>query len=176
MLRLISVSGIALAMVIGFVALSTQMRDEFYIRTQVTEVAKYMKQVAQQELQCDAGTMVPALPAAAEPNSNNADTAAIAAAPPPPRATSDTDSATDAKPDIVASIDYGFTDDDAFEVEAQFTDVKGESGKLRIKAGRKLVMRCNCGGDNGTQTQCQTIASDINKNYVPGKLKPKPES
>jgi heme/copper-type cytochrome/quinol oxidase subunit 4 len=38
MLRLVSIIGIALAMVIGFVALSTQMRDDFYMRTKVTEI------------------------------------------------------------------------------------------------------------------------------------------
>ena len=53
MLRLISVIGIALAMVIGFIAISTQMKDDYSVRSRVVDVLKQMKNLAADELQCE---------------------------------------------------------------------------------------------------------------------------
>ena len=52
MLRLISVIGIAIAMVIGFIAISSNMKDDYTIRSRVVEVLKQMKDIAADELQC----------------------------------------------------------------------------------------------------------------------------
>ncbi|WP_455375630.1 hypothetical protein [Kaarinaea lacus] len=52
MLRLISVIGIAIAMVIGFIAISSNMKDDYTIRSRVVDVLKQMKDIAANELQC----------------------------------------------------------------------------------------------------------------------------
>ena len=52
MLRFISIIGIAIAMVVGFVAISTKMKDDFNVRARVIAVLKQMKQLATDELQC----------------------------------------------------------------------------------------------------------------------------
>jgi hypothetical protein len=187
MLRLVSVIGIAIAMVIGFVALSTQMRVEFFVRQQVSTVANYMKHIANQELQCDAGIRVPGLPGAVSPANNdttgdqsasNVDST-MAAAAEDDVSTGDSGQSTavePAQPKIVSAVNYTTSDNGVMEVIAQFTDVKGESGKLRIKAGRILKLSCHCAGKQDPHVTCETVASDINKNYVPGKIKVKPKT
>lgn len=179
MLRLVSVIGIAIAMVIGFVALSTQMRDEFSVRQQVIAVANYMKHVADRELQCNVGTRVPGLPGDESPANNDStgdpgasNVASTMAAP-----TGDNGQSTagePAQPKIVSAVNYTTSNDGVVEVIAQFTDVNGESGTLRIKAGRILKLSCHCAGKQDLHVTCETVASDINKNYVPGKIKAKP--
>ena len=52
MLRLISVIGIAIAMVIGFIAISSNMKDDYTVRSRVVDVLKQMKDIAADELQC----------------------------------------------------------------------------------------------------------------------------
>ena len=56
MLRLISVFGITIAMVIGFIAVSSQMKDDFTVRSRVVDVIKEMKALASDELQCSTTT------------------------------------------------------------------------------------------------------------------------
>jgi hypothetical protein len=133
MLRLVSIIGIALAMVIGFVALSTQMRDDYYMRSKVAEAASHLNAVAKQELSC--GT-VPE---------------------------NDTDLRS-AKPATLSSVSYEKTDSNAINVVGVFYDIKGESGKLRIKQGRKFTLNCLC--SDGI-LQCKRGFTDINKNYLP---------
>ncbi|HEY5602959.1 MAG TPA: hypothetical protein VIM41_07630 [Gammaproteobacteria bacterium] len=146
MLRLISISGIALAMVIGFVALSTQMRDDYYMRAKVSDAVKYLYSVAQQELDCGV--------AGIKQNATDA---------------------RPAKPAIWSTVTHEITtheaqvtgettDKSAIEVAGVFHDVKGESGKLRIKQGRKFILNCVCHND---ALQCQQGLTDINKNYIP---------
>ncbi|WP_455221968.1 hypothetical protein [Kaarinaea lacus] len=135
MLRLVSIIGIAIAMVIGFVALSTQMRDDFYMRSKVTNAVSYLRAVAAQELNC-----------------GNADVAE-----------SDSELLS-SKPAIFSSVSYEKTDINAVNVVGVFYDTKGESGKLRIKQGRKFTLNCNC-TDN--TLQCKRGFTDINKNYIP---------
>ncbi|MGD8570693.1 MAG: hypothetical protein PVJ39_21585, partial [Gammaproteobacteria bacterium] len=127
--------------------------------------ANYMKHVAKRELQCDAGTQVPALPGETSP----ADSDAIGA-------NDQSTAAEPAQPKIVSAVNYTTSDVGVMEVIAQFTDVKGDSGKLRIKAGRILKLSCHCAGKQDPHVSCETIASDINKNYVPGKIKAKPNT
>ena len=177
MLRLVSIIGIALAMVIGFVAISTQMRDEFYIRTKVSGVATYMKQLAEQELQCNRATLVPALPTEMQQPANESSRKEMQ----PKLASTVADSETNNddpqasdkalnKPAIVSAVEQTIMDDGSMELVAIFTDVQGESGKLRIKAGRQLTLNCGCRGPQTQHVNCQTVASDLNKNYVPGKI------
>ena len=135
MLRIISITGIALAMVIGFVALSTQMRDDYYMRSKVAEAVSYLKTVAKQELNCGINNV----------------------------AESDTDLRT-SKPAILANVSYEKTDNNAINVVGVFYDAKGESGKLRIRQGRKFTVNCVC--EDGS-LQCQRGFTDINKNYIP---------
>ncbi len=60
MLRLISIIGIAIAMVIGFVAISSKMKDDYTVRSRIVDVIEQMKNIAADELQCampkDSGT------------------------------------------------------------------------------------------------------------------------
>jgi len=135
MLRLVSITGIALAMVIGFVALSTQMRDEFYMRTKVAEAASHLTAVAKQELNCGSADMA----------ERDADLRA-------------------SKPAILSSVSYEKTDSNAINVVGVFYATKGESGKLRIKQGRKFTVNCLC---NENSLQCKRGFTDINKNYIP---------
>lgn len=75
MLRLISVIGIALAMVIGFIAISTQMKDDYSVRSRVVDVLKQMKNLAADELQCDSKP--------SEPINSLDDTSAVEMSPEP---------------------------------------------------------------------------------------------
>jgi len=52
MLRFISVIGIAIAMLVGFIAISTKMKDDYTVRSRVVSVLKQMKNLASEELQC----------------------------------------------------------------------------------------------------------------------------
>ena len=119
MLRLVSIIGIAIAMVIGFVALSTQMRDDFEMRSRVAEAVSYLRAVAQQELRCDV----------AEMSKSDDDLKA-------------------SKPAILSSVNYEKTEANAVNVVGVFFDTKAKSGKLRIKQGRKFTLTCECTDDS----------------------------
>lgn len=142
MLRLISIAGITLAMVIGFAALSTQMRDDYSMRSKVAAAVSYLKSVANNELDC-AGSQSDKRFTDGDKN----------------------------KPDIFASVIYEMTDIGAINVVGVFNDVKGDSGKLRIKQGRKFTLHCTC---NNQSLQCKRGFSDINKNLIPHIAENKP--
>ncbi|WP_455206773.1 hypothetical protein [Kaarinaea lacus] len=135
MLRLISIIGIALAMVVGFVALSTQMRDDYYMRSKVSDAIFYLNSVAKQELNCGVAD-------------RSQDTTDLPAP----------------KPDMLSSVSYEKTDSNAINVVGVFYDTKGQSGKLRIKQGRKFTLNCVC---YNSALQCKKGFTDINKNYIP---------
>ena len=135
MLRLISIVGITLAMVIGFAAISTQMRDDYGLRSKVAGAVSYLKSVADSELACDGHRTDKRF----------------------------TDREKD-KPAIFSSVNYEMTEIDAINVVGIFNDVKGESGKLRIRQGRKFTLHCTC---NKNFLECKRGFTDINKNLIP---------
>jgi len=135
MLRIISVTGITLAMVIGFMAISSQMRDDYYMRTKVSEAVTYLKSVAENELECNTG----------EPENRLTDPS-------------------DAKPAVFSTVNYEMTEHNSINVVGIFNNVNGESGKLRIKQGRKFTLNCTC---TNISLQCKRGFTDINKNLIP---------
>ena len=135
MLRLVSITGITLAMVIGFMAISSQMRDDYSMRIKVAEAVTYLKLVADSELECSVE----------QPNKQFTDP--------------DRD-----KPAMFSNITYEMTEQDSINVVGVFNNVKGESGKLRIKQGRKFTLNCSC---LGTLLKCKRGFTDINKNLIP---------
>jgi hypothetical protein len=140
MLRLVSITGIALAMVVGFVALSTQMRDDYYVRSRVSEAVSYLNSVAQRELNCGIAGM------------DHSDTG------------QNENESEASKPAMLSGVSYEKTDASAINIVGVFYDVKGESGKLRIKQGRKFTLNCACSNNS---LQCKRGFTDINKNYIP---------
>ena len=130
--------GIAIAMVIGFVALTSQMHDDFSVRSKVVNAVAKLKQTAIAKLDCQ---KLPAINNNVESDSENV-------------------------PELFSSLSFSVTENKQLTVTAVFNDVKGESGRLRIKAGRKMTIQCAC--QNQTPV-CGNIQSDINKKYIPGK-------
>jgi len=118
MLRLVSITGIAIAMVIGFVALSTQMRDDYEMRSRVAEAVSYLRAVAQQELDCNVS----------ESTTSESELQA-------------------SRPAMLSSVTYEKTESNTMNVVGVFYDTKGISGKLRIKQGRKYTLNCECAND-----------------------------
>lgn len=204
MLRLISIIGIAIAMVVGFVAISTQMKDDYSVRSRVVDVLKQMKNVAADELQCESDNVqssqaaqVPdtpmvemksepeITPLADEQNQNTQqetdsgnETLQQQSATP----TSDSDdtaanqdiAADDLQQteigrnaDIVQAMGYRALDNSVIEVITVFNNVKGDSGKIHVKSGSRVVIHCSC---VSAEISCKTAASNINKNYLPKKL------
>ena len=163
MLRLVSVVGITLAMVIGFVALSSQMRDDFEVRTKVVKSIDDMKAIALQQLDCNPAESVTD---SDNPGTfkHNQDQQQIDIEDQDADRASSTE---DSSAGIVSSMGYENIDENTVEVVAAFKDVIGESGKLRIKSGRQIAIRCSCDETNLT---CQIVGSDINKKYVPSKI------
>jgi len=162
MTRIVSVVGIALAMVIGFVALSTQMHDDYTVRALVIDAVAHIKQQATQRLACKQSASVNRIPAAAatsETPDTQIDTSKLS-----PPSTQNQEDTTDL-PSIFTSLDYNKTGVSEITATAVFKDVTGESGKLRIKAGRKMIVHCLC---HDSAVECDQIQSDINKKYVPG--------
>ncbi|MCI0506223.1 MAG: hypothetical protein L0Z73_08960 [Gammaproteobacteria bacterium] len=157
MLRLVSITGIALAMVVGFVALSTQMRDDYYMRSRVSEAVSYLNSVAQRELNCGITDMDQSTMKQSTIDQSTMDQSENELQVP--------------KPAVLSSVSYEKTDANAINIVGVFYDVKGESGKLRIKQGRKFTLNCTC-SDN--TLQCKRGFTDINKNYIPhvGAAKP----
>lgn len=135
MLRLVSITGITLAMVIGFLALSSQMSDDYYMRTEVAKAVTYLKAVANIELECSTGQTNTRF---SNPDNN--------------------------RPAVFSSVNYEMTEHNSINVVGVFNNVNGESGKLRIKQGRKFTLNCTC--DNGL-LQCKRGFTDINKNLIP---------
>lgn len=135
MLRLVSITGITLAMVIGFMAISSQMSDDYYLRTKVAEAVTFLKLAADSELACTAD----------QENNKISDIK-------------------NEKPAIFSSVNYEMTETNAINIVGTFNNVNGESGKLRIKQGRKFTLNCSC--TNGL-LRCQKGFTDINKNLVP---------
>lgn len=115
MLRLVSIIGIAIAMVVGFVALSTQMRDDFEMRSRVAEAVSYLRAVAQQELHCNVAEL-----------------------------SKSDDELKAPRPAMLSSVNYEKTEAHAINVVGVFFDTKAKSGKLRIKQGRKFTLNCEC--------------------------------
>jgi hypothetical protein len=122
-------------MVIGFMAISSQMRDDYSMRTKVAEAVTFLKSVAESELNCGND----------ESSQGMADIE-------------------DSKPEIFSSVNYEMTEHDSINVVGTFNNVKGESGKLRIKQGRKFTLNCACAD---TAIQCKRGFTDINKNLIP---------
>lgn len=203
MLRLISVIGIAIAMVIGFVAISSQMKDDYNVRSQVVDVLKQMKTLAAEELQCEASsepesniepTEPPAVEISAAPDitplPNDQQSSSI-----PEQESSDIDSNqnpdaqseniettteptnesdnaleaidVDRNSEIVKTMGYRVINDGDVEVVVIFKDVKGETGKIRIKSDSRIIINCNCVAHS---MSCKTAESNINKNYLPKTL------
>ena len=135
MLRLVSIIGITLAMVIGFMAISSQMRDDYSMRTKVAEAVTFLKSVAESKLNCGDDKSSQGLADLEE-----------------------------SKPTIFSSVNYEMTEHDSINVVGTFNNVKGESGKLRIKQGRKFTLNCTCAD---TSIQCKKGFTDINKNLIP---------
>ena len=163
MLRLVSVVGITLAMVIGFVALSMQMRDDYDVKTKVVNGIEDMIAFAQQELTCDKSKLDTNVepPGTFEQDPAEQDNGGDSKEPLP-------DTAIGGDPmSIFDSMAYENVTANSLDVIAVFKDVTGGSGKLRIKSGRQLTIRCTC---NGTNLSCQTVTSDVNKKYIPAKL------
>ena len=115
MLRLVSITGITLAMVIGFMALSSQMSDDYHMRTKVAEAVTYLKTVADQELECRT------LQTNNKPSEQG-----------------------DNKPAVFASVNHEMIEHDSINVVGVFNNVNGKSGKLRIRQGRKFTLNCTC--------------------------------
>ena len=69
-----------------------------------------------------------------------------------------------ARPATLSSVSYEKTDSNAINVVGVFYDIKGESGKLRIKQGRKFTLNCLC--SDGI-LQCKRGFTDVNKNFIP---------
>jgi len=159
MLRLVSVVGITIAMVIGFVAISTQMRDDYDVRSLVIAGVDDMKALAQRELSCDTADSASVDDTAGtfEPDLSKPDESGKAEKPHAESA---------ATANIFASMDYENINEDTLTIIAVFNDVKGGSGNLRIKAGRQISLHCSCAGKN---INCQIADSNINKKYIPGK-------
>lgn len=135
MLRLVSITGITLAMVIGFMALSSQMRDDYAMRTKVAEAVTYLKLVADNELECSIDQSNKRF---TDPDTN--------------------------KPPMFSTVNYELIEQDSINVVGIFENVTGESGKLRIKQGRKFTLNCTC---VNTSLQCKRGFTDINKNLIP---------
>ena len=211
MLRLISIIGIAIAMVIGFVAISTKMKDDYNVRSRVVDVLKQMKGVALEELQCGASNSAVEAPQSAETSDRTMtemssdleitplvddagqNSQSRSSANSTERLSqqelsesssqittsddnvSEEESAQDSmesvnleqNSDIVQTMGYQVLDDAKVEVITVFNNVKGDSGKVHIKSQSRLVIHCSCVAD---EISCETVASNINKNYLPKKL------
>jgi len=234
MLRLISIIGIAIAMVIGFVAISSKMKDDYTVRGRIVDVIKQMKDVAASELQCDK----PAESAATDPGlapapdinqgsttetenvkpaevemssdlqteplidkseaskteqsttstSSEKDNGATPAEATTQEAQTPTDSEqstesaaqetsgdgeqlqnrdVDQNSDIIRSLGYRNIDTGKVEVVVIFSDVYGDSGKMHIQAGNKIIVHCTC---QSTMMACRITNSDINSNFLPKTL------
>lgn len=135
MLRLVSITGITLAMVIGFMAISSQMSDDYYMRTKVAEAVTFLKLVADSKLECSAD----------QENSRVTDPE-------------------NEKPALFSSVNYEMTESNSINVVGVFNNVNGESGKLRIRQGRKFTLNCSC---SNTSLNCKRGFTDINKNLIP---------
>ena len=159
MLRLVSVVGITIAMVVGFVAISSQMRDDFDVRSKVVKGIDSMKALANQELHCDF------IDTERDSDAEQTNPEDMVNQEDQNRMNNTTSAGDDSG--IFSSIDYEFIEDNKIEVVAVFTAVKGSSGKLRISSGRKINIQCSCIDEN---ISCQVAGSDINKKYIPSKI------
>lgn len=173
MLRLVSIIGIALAMVIGFVALSSQMKDDFTARTAVVDVIAELKKVATGSLQCDQAVEVPppvAQPAAgAEPDVDVENPEPVSE----PGEFS-TGSSTSDKPETnienipnLSMLTVNANADGSLSLIGVFREVKGESGKTKIKAGSNINIQCRC---EGSSSRCDVVSSDISNKLIPRKI------
>lgn len=203
MLRLISIIGIAIAMVIGFVALSSNMKDDYTVRSRVVDVLKQMKEMASRELQCDTtNNSVPEveIPIDSESTSltGSPDTLLDNSSPTDQPITEDTaseesqESMDDVREsgnpqlekqssdfadmenttiehntDIIKTMGYKALESGHVEVIVIFKDVRGESGKTKIKSDSRIVITCSC---DSQALSCRTVESNINKNYLPKSL------
>jgi len=125
-------------MVVGFVALTSQMHDDFGVRSKVVQAVAQVKQLAMGKLNCQ---KQPTANRNVEPDSDHI-------------------------PDLFSSLSFSATGNNQLTVSAVFNNVNGESGRLRIKAGRKMIIQCAC---HDQAPVCDSIQSDINKKYIPGK-------
>lgn len=172
MLRMISVSGIAIAMVIGFVVLSKQMRDDFDVRKKVYEGALYMKRIANAQLQCAQSDLAQKLVTETQHGNDADESLSVTQAEEEGNSnyeaindTPEIDAVVANKPEIFTAVSSEPAGENIINVIAVFNNVSGQSGKLRIKAGRKLGLKCVCVENN---IECNTVFSDINKKYIPG--------
>lgn len=122
-------------MVIGFMAISSQMSDDYYMRTKVAEAVTFLKLVADSKLECSAD----------QENSRVTDPE-------------------NEKPALFSSVNYEMTESNSINVVGVFNNVNGESGKLRIRQGRKFTLNCSC---SNTSLNCKRGFTDINKNLIP---------
>jgi len=200
MLRLISVVGITIAMVIGFLAISSQMKDDYSVRSRVVSVLKQMKELASNELECAAkaptpntmtpGTKAPEVeiafdvelepligestPETIDEEQSGVNTGDEKPEDPgpeeiqPENEETTTENITEFEnADIIKTMGYRVIQPETVEVITIFKGVSGESGKLRIKSGSRIVINCNCVSD---KMSCKTVESNINKNYLPKSL------
>ena len=192
MLRLVSIVGIAIAMVIGFAALSSKMKDDYTVRSHIVDVLKQMTALAGEELQCQAtNNTVPEVdittdseltPLIDSPVTTKEDSSTVgqpitedsvndgSQARAEEQVAGDADPETitiERKTDNVKTMGYKILDSGDIEVIAIFNNIAGESGKTHVKSGSRVVISCTC---NLQALSCKTVESNINKNYLPKSL------
>ena len=224
MLRLISIIGIAIAMVIGFVAISSKMKDDYTARTRIVDVIEQMKTLATDELLCgenkdasmgggksgentssenapevEISKDLEPVPLIESPESQQTDTVAQAetlssetqqdeqqaneAGNDNPEKSEDSgssiaesnadtgtkidDNGLDRNADIIKTMGYRKMISGSVEVIVIFKDIIGESGKTLVTSGSQLAIQCAC---DSASLSCNTVKSNINKNYLPKSL------
>lgn len=210
MLRLISIIGIAIAMLIGFIAISTNMKEDYAIRSRVVSVLKQMKNLATEELRCGLSSDITHNNQAEKEDSETApaiemsvelDTTPLIKSPASAKIdpaneplssettdnqiveSSDSTDSTQATEmnerskventdigenrDIIKTMGYRVHESGNMEITVVFNDINGESGKTRVKSGSRVVIECTC--PTG-KLACETVESNINKNYLPKHL------
>lgn len=171
MLRLVSIVGISLAMVVGFVALSSQMKDDYSVRSSVVIAIGEVIKIAGQKLNCDAPVKVPRSVAptmeSRQGETENTFSTESAVDETVSKSTDTAENFAQKTPDIFTSLEFAGTEENAVKAIGIFREVKGSSGKLRIKAGRSIELNCRCSGES---TACTIVKSNINKNYLPKKI------
>ena len=178
MLRLVSIIGIALAMVVGFVALSTQMKDDYTARTAVVKVISELKTIAGTKLQCAKVVKVPpsvVADAVKEPTGQSmpVEPGAVESLDEGEDISGDSveDSAPDADveklPENLSKLKLAMNDDGTLSITGFFQDIKGESGKLKVRAGSIIELQCRC---EEQSSLCSVVNSNISKNYIPKKI------
>lgn len=215
MLRLISVIGIAIAMVIGFIAISSKMKDDYTVRSRVVSVLKQMMDLAYDELECGEkknpennqkkltgeSSEAPAVEMSADletiplvesqtadkqaTETNDGGNSTVSSDTKdeqrqiPETSTDSSDENNSVRSetlegsdfkentDIIQRMGYRILNPGHVEVIVLFNDINGESGKTHVKSGSRIVINCYCQTE---ELACETVESNINKNYFPKTL------